>query len=192
MRVLSFLGRQAALRIPRHGATTRISIPRSRRGTLGIFSGGILLALGGSLYSPVHAESDDSERDTVSLEPPRLSLGTVIRSYIVYSMCSIPLLIDNGPHVLEVLTNIPVVKQITEAFVRVTFFDQVRTYCLKRQCSIVNTYSAVCGRRQPSRNTPSPEKSSCAEQRDVICLFGRGRRGGSHRVFLETEELRLG
>jgi len=50
----------------------------------------------------------------------------LIRTYIVYSMCSVPVLVDASPRILSVLSAVPGVRQITEAFVRVTFFDQVR------------------------------------------------------------------
>ncbi|KAF9556320.1 FAD-linked oxidoreductase [Agrocybe pediades] len=39
-------------------------------------------------------------------------------------MCSVPVLVDASPKILSVLSSIPGVKQITEAFVRVTFFNQ--------------------------------------------------------------------
>lgn len=39
-------------------------------------------------------------------------------------MCAIPSLVDASPRILEALTNVPGIKQVTEAFVRVTFFDQ--------------------------------------------------------------------
>ncbi|KAJ3866300.1 hypothetical protein EV359DRAFT_36935, partial [Lentinula novae-zelandiae] len=39
-------------------------------------------------------------------------------------MCSFPTLVDAAPKLLKVLMGIPVVRNITETFVRVTFFDQ--------------------------------------------------------------------
>jgi proline dehydrogenase len=53
-------------------------------------------------------------------------LASALRSYIVYSMCSVPFVVDHSPEVLSTLMAIPVVKQITEAFVRMSFFSQVR------------------------------------------------------------------
>lgn len=53
------------------------------------------------------------------------SLGSFVRAYTVYTMCSVPALVDASPRILSFLTSIPGIKQITEAFVRVTFFDQV-------------------------------------------------------------------
>jgi len=45
--------------------------------------------------------------------------------YCLYTMCSIPGLVEVSPTILDVLSKIPVVRSITEAIVRVTFFDQV-------------------------------------------------------------------
>ena len=54
-----------------------------------------------------------------------LSLGSLVRAYTVYTMCSIPALVDASPRLLSFLSSIPGLKQITDAFVRITFFDQV-------------------------------------------------------------------
>ncbi|TBU56221.1 FAD-linked oxidoreductase [Dichomitus squalens] len=51
-------------------------------------------------------------------------LSELVRTYLVYSLCSIPLLVDWSPTILSILLAIPGVKQITEGIVRVTFFDQ--------------------------------------------------------------------
>ena len=53
------------------------------------------------------------------------SLGSLVRAYTVYTMCSVPALVDASPRLLSFLTSIPGLKQITEGFVRITFFDQV-------------------------------------------------------------------
>ncbi|KAF9042154.1 FAD-linked oxidoreductase-like protein [Panaeolus papilionaceus] len=52
------------------------------------------------------------------------SLRELVRSYAVYTMCSIPALVDSSPGILSVLFSIPGIRQITEAFVRITFFEQ--------------------------------------------------------------------
>jgi proline dehydrogenase len=54
------------------------------------------------------------------------SLATHIRTYAVYSMCSIPFLVDLAPDVLSVLRSVPGVRQVTDLFIRATFFSQVR------------------------------------------------------------------
>ncbi|KAF8878433.1 FAD-linked oxidoreductase-like protein [Infundibulicybe gibba] len=104
------------------------------RSRLGLISGGILLSLGVGLSpfytSRLHADALathqplDTSLTSGSNDEPKTSLRSLIRSYVVYTMCSMPILIDNSPRVLEVLSSIPLVKQITEAFVRATFFDQ--------------------------------------------------------------------
>lgn len=85
------------------------------------------LLLGGSLLvlSPQNPPPEN--------QPPPLS--TLFRSYIVYSMCSIPALIDYAPNILDGLmsSRIPFVKEVTEAVVRATFFAQV---CHVRALSI--------------------------------------------------------
>ncbi|KZV77590.1 FAD-linked oxidoreductase [Peniophora sp. CONT] len=52
------------------------------------------------------------------------TLGELFRQYAVYAMCSSPTLIDWAPTILETLTSIPIIKQITEAVVSQTFFLQ--------------------------------------------------------------------
>ncbi|KAL0945593.1 hypothetical protein HGRIS_014752 [Hohenbuehelia grisea] len=52
------------------------------------------------------------------------SIGALIRAYFVYAMCSIPALVDASPKILEVSMAVPGLKQVTEAVVRATFFEQ--------------------------------------------------------------------
>jgi proline dehydrogenase len=84
-------------------------------------SGAVMLALGLSPWfmtqihsDAVQVESDDSE----------VSFGALVRSYAVYTMCSIPALVDNSPRLLQ-LASVPGLRWFTEALVRITFFDQV-------------------------------------------------------------------
>ncbi|KIL62170.1 hypothetical protein M378DRAFT_187387 [Amanita muscaria Koide BX008] len=77
----------------------------------------------GALYlgsTKLHSDSPD-EVFYASSKPP---LSSLVRAYTVYSLCSIPSLVDYSPHILHALSSVPVLKQITEAFVRVTFFEQ--------------------------------------------------------------------
>ena len=69
-----------------------------------------------------------SEKNPVGAtrDRPSSSLSTLVRAYVVYSFCSVPALVDSAPALLETLSAIPGLKQITEAVVRATFFDQVR------------------------------------------------------------------
>ena len=73
---------------------------------------------------PIHADADvqTSEKDAHERTP--LPISSLIRSYVVYTMCAIPALVDYSPAILSTLLAVPGVRQLTEAFVRVTFFDQ--------------------------------------------------------------------
>lgn len=96
----------------------------SRLARVGLASGALLTAsvlIGGG--SRIHA---DAEHSDVKTERPPTPLSSLVRSYLVYSICSIPLLVDWSPAILSTLLAIPGVKQVTEALVRITFFDQVR------------------------------------------------------------------
>ncbi|KAI1790477.1 FAD-linked oxidoreductase [Ganoderma leucocontextum] len=67
-----------------------------------------------------------SEKNPVGTtrDRPLSSLSTLIRAYVVYSVCSVPALVDWSPAILETLSAVPGLRQITEAVVRATFFDQ--------------------------------------------------------------------
>ena len=68
----------------------------------------------------LHADTEEQSRTS----PPLPSLSSLLRSYAVYTMCSIPPLVDWSPTILSTCLSIPIVRSITEAFVRITFFDQ--------------------------------------------------------------------
>lgn len=76
--------------------------------------------------STVYGDSSSDEPEPASRMHTRPTFGSLIRAYIVYSMCSVPVLVDASPKILSALSSVPVIRQMTEAFVRVTFFDQVR------------------------------------------------------------------
>lgn len=63
----------------------------------------------------------------LSREHAPTPLPQLLTSYIVYSVCSIPGLVDASPALLALCTSIPGLRQLTEAFVRATFFAQVRS-----------------------------------------------------------------
>ena len=78
--------------------------------------------VGGALYANqriLHADSDTNDPGKFK---SRSSLSTLLRSYVVYTLCSVPVLVDYSPTVLATLTTVPGVKHITEAIVRSTFF----------------------------------------------------------------------
>ncbi|ESK84830.1 proline dehydrogenase [Moniliophthora roreri MCA 2997] len=86
-----------------------------------------LLGIGGvaaySISKPIRAD-DDRDDQTYQPTTSSASFGSLIRSYVVYSMCSVPALVDMAPSLLQFFTSIPVIKDVTEAIVRITFFDQ--------------------------------------------------------------------
>ncbi|RXW18987.1 hypothetical protein EST38_g6864 [Candolleomyces aberdarensis] len=56
--------------------------------------------------------------------PHEQPLKAIIRAYLVYSACSIPALVDYSPKILDTLSRVPGLKQLTYGIVRVTFFEQ--------------------------------------------------------------------
>ena len=76
-----------------------------------------------SVSSLLLATTVFADNGVESIKDP--SLGSFVRAYTVYTICSVPALVEASPRLLSFLTSIPGIKQITEAFVRITFFDQV-------------------------------------------------------------------
>ncbi|KAH9487282.1 Proline dehydrogenase 1, mitochondrial [Psilocybe cubensis] len=83
-----------------------------------------IAAAGSSILLAKSIYADHESSDEKAPPPPPTSLGSLIRAYAVYSMCSVPSLVDASPKILSVLSSVPGVRQVTEAFVRATFFDQ--------------------------------------------------------------------
>ncbi|OAX40482.1 FAD-linked oxidoreductase [Rhizopogon vinicolor AM-OR11-026] len=52
------------------------------------------------------------------------TLSDLVRAYVTYGMCSIPVLVDASPTILDVLFGIPGVNKVAQCFVRATFFRQ--------------------------------------------------------------------
>ncbi|KAH9949481.1 hypothetical protein B0H21DRAFT_116009 [Amylocystis lapponica] len=134
------LFRLACRRLPRsplvHSVRTLASPARSphrpslsRLSRIGIASGAILTAsvVFGTAGSSIYADAEHPELNAHSGRPPT-ALSSLVRSYIVYSICSVPTLVDWSPSLLSALFSVPVLRNITQAVVRVTFFDQVRTF----------------------------------------------------------------
>ncbi|CAO1635235.1 unnamed protein product [Parajaminaea phylloscopi] len=87
--------------------------------------GRVFIFLGPLLLVPlVLFDVDDSRNPTPPLT--LLSNTDLARSYVVYTICSFPALVDAAPSLLEwaSTTSIPGVKWISEALVKLTFFDQ--------------------------------------------------------------------
>jgi len=76
----------------------------------------LMLCWGYSLYADVPSPLK---------EPTLIPLSELLTSYVVYSACSIPGLVEASPALLALCTSIPGLRSLTEAFVRATFFKQV-------------------------------------------------------------------
>ncbi|GLB36747.1 putative converts proline to delta-1-pyrroline-5-carboxylate [Lyophyllum shimeji] len=113
------LGRTFVPRAQWRNASTSTGGTASTRRKFGFLSGGALLALGLSPFYASHIHADAVAPD----ETEDLSLGALIRTYVVYTMCSIPTLVDNSPKLMQLAT-LPGIRWFAETFVRITFFDQ--------------------------------------------------------------------
>lgn len=119
---------RAARTFPRYSSSSTTSrvlrlSPRFQRGA-GLLATGALMTVG---LGTIYADSSTPDKGTDTPPTTTQTVGSLIRSYVVYTMCSVPALVDFSPQLLAFLTGIPGIKQITEAVVRVTFFNQVRT-----------------------------------------------------------------
>lgn len=116
--------RQAAAAAAASGRNVGGGIWRAGFGT--VVLGG---ALGGTAYAyrqhSLHADHDEDAYQPA--QRGQAPLTTLLRSYVVYSLCAVPALVDWSPTILATMFAIPGVKQVTEAIVRVTFFSQVRS-----------------------------------------------------------------
>ncbi|KAJ3921457.1 FAD-linked oxidoreductase [Lentinula edodes] len=100
---------------------------KSRRlgGTLALVGVGLGYTAFLAEHPTIHADSNLPQKPEPRISSSdSTSLRSLVRAYFVYSMCSFPTLVDAAPKLLKVLMGIPVVRNITETFVRVTFFDQ--------------------------------------------------------------------
>ncbi|KAH9939019.1 FAD-linked oxidoreductase [Epithele typhae] len=57
-------------------------------------------------------------------ERVRETMVSLVRTYVVYSFCSVPALVDAAPAILDALLAVPGLRAVTEAVVRTTFFGQ--------------------------------------------------------------------
>jgi proline dehydrogenase len=98
------------------------SSSRPNRLRISAVGGGALTAFLMLGYT-LNADSPPLSRDGTATPLPQL-----LSSYVVYTMCSIPGLVEASPALLAFGTSLPGLRQLTEAFVRATFFTRVR-YC---------------------------------------------------------------
>lgn len=99
------------------------SVPLARIG----LASGVALLLASTIHADAPPERDDESASHAPPVRPPTPLSALIRAYIVYSLCSIPALVDASPSILSACEAIPGLRQLVHAIVRVTFFDQVRT-----------------------------------------------------------------
>ncbi|TFK67661.1 FAD-linked oxidoreductase [Pluteus cervinus] len=81
----------------------------------------------GQAYSPSWAgrvQASAEEGDTGPTRGSRPTMDSLIRAYIVYTMCSSTTLVDSSPTILKTLMGIPGLNYVVEWVVRKTFFDQ--------------------------------------------------------------------
>jgi hypothetical protein len=100
----------------------------------GALTATLMLCWGYSLYVDIPSPP--------SLKEPT-PLSKLLTSYVVYSACSIPGLVDASPDLLALCTSIPGLRQLTETFVRVTFFKQVFFHLLLDEIGVLITGNAV-------------------------------------------------
>ncbi|KAI9445587.1 FAD-linked oxidoreductase [Lactarius indigo] len=101
-----------------YGGSQSFSARTLRPSRISIAGSGVLAAsfvLGYTVYTDVSPPS--TERTPTPL-------SKLVTSYVVYSLCSIPGLVDASPTLLAFCTSVPGLRQLTEAFVRATFFTQ--------------------------------------------------------------------
>lgn len=129
---LSHLSARASRRLLTSSTSTARQGPsaaRSKGVRLCTFALAGLLGSSGSAYlylqKPVRADAGGDDVRTSSGR--QMPLTALLRTYVVYSLCSVPALVDWSPSILSVLSAVPGLKQISEAFVRVTFFSQVHS-----------------------------------------------------------------
>ncbi|KAI0917811.1 hypothetical protein AcV5_003960 [Taiwanofungus camphoratus] len=96
------------------------SVPLARIG----LASGVALLLASTIHADAPPERDDESASHAPPVRPPTPLSALIRAYIVYSLCSIPALVDASPSILSACEAIPGLRQLVHAIVRVTFFDQ--------------------------------------------------------------------
>ena len=96
--------------------------------------------------SDVYADTNGSTNvDDSSIRS--IPLTSLLRSYFVFSVCSVPAFVDWSPHIISFMTSVPGLKQLAEALVRRSFFAQVRSYLLDHHGRWLITPAPVCRRR---------------------------------------------
>ncbi|KAG8776921.1 hypothetical protein FRC12_000621 [Ceratobasidium sp. 428] len=97
---------------------TNPGLPRHSNRLVKVGLGTCALSLVSLAGAAVYADALESSEST------RAPLSTLLRSYFVYSVCSVPAFVNYSPTLLEACASIPGLKQTSEAIVRRTFFAQ--------------------------------------------------------------------
>ncbi|KAI8983268.1 FAD-linked oxidoreductase [Trametes punicea] len=114
------------------GASTSRYRTIRRLATISLISGAVLgttvfvydaHAGSATAWHPPEKSSAKTSDDTAS-KGPRTPLSELFRTYVVFSFCSVPVLVDWAPTILAALIAVPGLRQVAEAVVRVTFFNQ--------------------------------------------------------------------
>lgn len=84
---------------------------------------------------PIYADAEDEATESSSSETRRPSLSGLVRSYLVFTACSFPTLVDWSPAIISTCLSLPVLKDVTEAVLRRTFFSQVSRSVIQRSAS---------------------------------------------------------
>lgn len=129
--------------VPRHYHRLR-SAPRQflRPGARIILGVGTCVATAFALSRPdLHSDTNEN----VKVEDPNIRnvpLASLLRSYFVFSVCSVPALVDWSPHVISITTSIPGLRQLALALIRRSFFIQVCSSLL-RYTYLTNGFSSL-------------------------------------------------
>ena len=102
----------------RRALLTRRTLART---TLGALTLGSLAWASTTVFADADADLADLQGHAQYRIVP---FSDLIRTYVVFSMCSIPWLVDVSPMILKTFTSVPVVREVTEGFLRMTFFKQ--------------------------------------------------------------------
>ncbi|CAE6481564.1 hypothetical protein ACGC1H_001184 [Rhizoctonia solani] len=90
------------------------NLSRSSRLAWGLGAGAAVVGVAGMT---IYADSNTAS-------PGSTTLGSLARSYLVYSLCSVSPLVNNSPSILNTCASIPGLRELSEAVVRRTFFAQ--------------------------------------------------------------------
>ena len=137
---LSSACRNIASRKYCHFRTTQPRRFKSRLGTRVALAAGVATttvyafpALGSSDASADVSDFANAEDSTIRNIP----LTFLLRSYFVFSVCSVPALVDWSPHIISFTTSVPGLKQLAGVLVRWSFFAQVRIHFGRHGCQLI-------------------------------------------------------